>query len=86
VPIQVVVSARESQPRGAFGYELSYGDGTTDQNAAPQFCTAGSTPPQSQTWQFSHRYAAPGAYRISALVTANCTPDRATASATATIT
>jgi len=74
------VTADESNAPGALAYQIAYGDGTTDQNAVPQHCVAGAGSPQSQTWHFTHQYAAPGTYHVSATVSATCTPDRATAS------
>lgn len=79
------VSARETQARGALGYRVSYGDGTSDQNVVPLICIAGAGLVQSQVWPLSHHYASPGAFRVTATVTANCTADRATASVPVTV-
>ncbi len=72
------VSAHEAQARGALGYRLSYGDGTTDQNVVPLVCLGGAGSAQGQTWRLSHRYATGGVFDASVTVSANCTPDRAT--------
>ena len=83
--IRFVVTAEEAHARGALGYRVSYGDGTSDQNVVPLVCLAGAGSVQSQVWQLSHLYPSPGAYRVTATVTANCTPDRATASVPVTV-
>jgi hypothetical protein len=80
-----VVTAEETHARGALGYTVSYGDGTSDQNVVPLICIAGAGSVQSQVWQLSHHYASPGTYRVTATVTANCTADRATASLPVTV-
>jgi hypothetical protein len=84
--VQFNLTATETQPQGAFGYQIAYGDGATDQNAVPQFCVAGSGPPQTQHWQLAHTYAASGTFNVSVTVSANCTPDRATATLPMTVT
>jgi hypothetical protein len=83
--VRFVVTAEEAHARGALGYRVSYGDGTSDQNVVPLVCLAGAGSVQSQVWQLSHLYPSPGAYRVTATVTANCTPDRATASVPVTV-
>jgi hypothetical protein len=80
-----VVTADETHARGALGYRVSYGDGTSDQNVVPLICIAGAGSVQTQVWQLSHHYASAGAYRVTATVTANCTADRATASLPVTV-
>jgi len=80
-----VVTAAETHARGALGYRVSYGDGTSDQNVVPLICLGGAGSVQSQVWQLSHHYPSPGTYRVSAMVTANCTADRATASVPVTV-
>jgi hypothetical protein len=80
-----IVTAEETHARGALGYRISYGDGTSDQNVVPLICTAGAGSVQSQVWQLSHHYPSPGTYQVTAIVTANCTLDRATASVPVTV-
>ena len=84
-PVQFELTATETQPQGAFGYQIAYGDGATDQNAVPQFCVAGSGSPQTQRWELTHAYAASGTFNVSVTVSANCTSDRATATLSVTI-
>jgi hypothetical protein len=79
--VAFTLSATETKAMGALGYSVTYGDGTSDQIAVPEYCT--TTPaPASQTWHLSHTYAHAGAYRVAAMVGANCTPDHATATLT----
>jgi hypothetical protein len=80
-----IVTAEETHARGALGYRISYGDGTSDQNVVPLICTAGAGSVQSRVWQLWHHYPSPGSYRVTATVTANCTVDRATASVPVTV-
>ena len=83
--VKFTLTATETQARGALGYRVAYGDGSTEQNAVPQFCLAGSGTPQTSSWQLAHTYANPGSFNVSVTVTANCTPDHATAALALTI-
>jgi len=76
--VQFTVKARESQAPGALGYQLDYGDGTSDRNVVAQFCRAEPAPADEETWQLSHRYSSAGRYTATVTVSANCTSDRAT--------
>ncbi|HEX4116636.1 MAG TPA: hypothetical protein VHY18_12265 [Solirubrobacteraceae bacterium] len=77
--VRLRLTALERSARGAFGDRLSYGDGTASPpTAVPQFCIAGTPPPASRTWRFSHRYHAAGTYHLTATVFVNCTSDHAT--------
>ncbi|MFZ2112781.1 MAG: hypothetical protein WAU77_03505 [Solirubrobacteraceae bacterium] len=79
VPVRIVLAAHELGARGAFGYLLRYGDGTTSGSGAiPQFCPSGGLRPASQTWRVAHRYAAKGRYLVSVSVYVNCSDDRVT--------
>ena len=79
------LSAHENDALGAFGYQIAYGDGTTDQNAVPQWCRAAPGQPASQAWRLVHSYAKPGTYRVTARVAVNCTSDRTSATVTVTV-
>ncbi len=83
--VDLTVRARETHAPGALTYQISYGDGSTDQNTAPAMCRGGTAPPASQSWQRTHRYGQVGTYTVAATVQANCTPDRATATVMVTI-
>lgn len=78
--MQIEIAMHEQNARGALGYRLSYGDGTaTGSGPIPQFCLSGVHKPASQSWRFTHRYAAKGRYVLAASVYVNCTDDRLTA-------
>ena len=77
--VQFSLSAREAQARGALGYQISYGDGSSDQIAVPLVCLGGAGSVRAQAWPLTHRYAGAGVFRVSATVTATCTSDHATA-------
>ncbi len=81
-PVTFTLKATESQAPGALRYQIAYGDGATDANAAPMYCTAWPGRPASQAWSLAHRYSAPGTYTVTATVGVNCSPDRATATLT----
>jgi hypothetical protein len=81
-PVTFTLKATESHAPGALRYQIAYGDGATDANAAPMYCTAGPGRPASQAWSLAHRYSAPGTYTVTATVGVNCSPDRATATLT----
>jgi PKD domain len=83
--IQVEVTASARHAVGALGYQLRYGDGTGAANIVPQFCIAGSGAPRRDAWRLTHRYEAPGHYRVSASVYVNCARDRATATVAVTV-
>lgn len=78
-PVQFNLSANASHAPGALGYQLRFGDGTTTQNAVPQFCVARRRTPARQAWRLTHRYKTAGRYAVSASVYVNCTSDHATA-------
>jgi hypothetical protein len=79
------LSAHERDAPGALTYRLAYGDATTDQNTTPTICRSSPRFPAQETWHLTHRYAAAGTYVSSVTVSANCTSDRATATATLTL-
>jgi hypothetical protein len=79
------LSAQERDAPGALSYRLAYGDATTDQNTTPTICRTNPRFPAQETWHLTHRYAAAGTYVSSVTVSANCTSDRATATATLTL-
>jgi hypothetical protein len=73
-----VASASTEQATGALGYGLSYGDGMNAAPVAtPQFCLAGPGRPAQESWRFTHRYRAPGRYRVRLDVYVNCGGARA---------
>jgi len=82
--VEFVVSARDSRAHGVLAYQLTFGDGAGTHNVTPLLCTA-TAAPQEETWGLSHAYGANGTYTVSATVSANCTPDRATASVALTV-
>jgi hypothetical protein len=73
------VTLRTGPAAGALGYRLDFGDGTSRQNAVPQFCLARPRSPEQQTSQLVHRYARAGTYRASLHGRVNCSSIRATA-------
>jgi hypothetical protein len=40
-PVELKLTAYSPYAPGALGYQLSYGDGTSAENAVPQFCVVG---------------------------------------------
>ena len=62
---------------GALVYRLYYGDGTSTQNVAPQFCIASPQTPKRASWHLSHRYPRAGTYRVLAVGSVNCSSARA---------
>ena len=84
-PVAFSVNAYESHAPGALTYQISYGDGATDQNTAPAICQGGSELPASQNWQLSHAYSQSNIYTVTVTVVANCTSDHTTNSLTITI-
>lgn len=80
-PVGVTLNAQETAANGALGYQVSYGDGSGDQNVVPTLCTAGRGSPETQTWYLTHTYRAAGSYTITATVYVSCGHDRATATA-----
>ena len=83
--VEFSLNAQESHAPGALEYQVAYGDGSTDHNTAPQYCKSGPGQAAGQTWHLAHAFATPGTYRVMARVVANCTPDRATAAVTITV-
>jgi hypothetical protein len=81
--VRFSVTAHDARGRGAFGYELHYGDGTSaGQHTAALVCIAGRGAPMGRVWRLSHAYRAAGVYRVSVSVYANCTGAHASASVT----
>lgn len=79
-------TAYAAHTRGAFGYELRYGDGTSAaQNTVSLICVEGRRTPMRQTWRLTHRYKAAGRYRVSVSVYVNCTSDHAMATVAVSI-
>jgi hypothetical protein len=76
--LHFTVSATVAHARGALGYDVAFGDGTTTSNPVPQFCVAGNGIRQHAVWHLAHHYAA-GSYRVSITVRVNCTRAAATA-------
>ncbi|MHB1444249.1 MAG: PKD domain-containing protein [Acidimicrobiales bacterium] len=72
------MKASESHAPGALAYQMAYGDGSSDQNNVPTYCSSGPGSPASQTWQLSHSYTKAGTYRATVTVKANCTSDTVT--------
>ena len=78
-PVVVRLTATDPHARGALGYVVRFGDGTTAESSpVPQFCLAGTGRPAHQTWRLPHRYERRGRYSMSATVYINCTHDLAT--------
>jgi hypothetical protein len=77
--VRIEIVAHEQNARGAVGYLLRYGDGTTTGSGpVPQFCLSGENRPASQSWRLTHRYPTKGRHVVSASVYVNCTRERAT--------
>lgn len=84
--VQIVARASTQQATGALGYGLSYGDGSSAPPVAiPQFCLAGPGRPAKDSWRFTHRYRAPGRYRIRLDVYVNCGGGRASVGVMVTV-
>lgn len=83
--VTFVVRAQEIHAPGALSYQVLYGDGSSDQAAAPALCQPGPGGPAQQTWTLTHAYAGAGRYAPSVTVRAGCTPDRATATVTVVV-
>jgi PKD domain-containing protein len=82
-PVVFSASAYERDARGAVGYQLIYGDGTSaPQSAVPLFCLAGRGRPVHERWRFAHRYRTPGRFTAALTVHVNCSSDRARATVT----
>ena len=79
VDVVFVVRATERRAPGALAMQLVYGDGATEENAVPDLCRGGATSGKHATWRLSHRYSTRRTYTAAVTVSANCTPDRATA-------
>ena len=83
--VQFVITAREEHAPGMLGYQLSYGDGASDQNVVAEVCRGGTIGSAHDTWKLTHRYTTTGTFTASASVTANCTPDHAAPSTRVTV-
>ena len=83
--VAFTVKASESHAPGALAYQMTYGDGLSDQNNVPAYCASGPGSPASQTWQLPHSYAKAGTYRATVTVKANCTADKVTLEAVITV-
>jgi hypothetical protein len=79
------VSVTVRGPRGALAYRLTFGDGTSSNPAVPLVCLSTPRPSATGTWVVHHRYLHPGTYRVVATGWAECTPGRASATATVTV-
>lgn len=84
-PVDFLVTADESHAFGALSYQISFGDGTNEQVAAPTFCLGGAGSDTDQMWQISHSYGQSGTYSVTVTVVASCTSDRATSPLTVTV-
>ncbi len=76
--LHFTVTATVAHARGALGYDVAFGDGTTTSTPVPQFCVAGSGVPAHALWHLAHHYAA-GTYHVSVTARVNCTKATATA-------
>jgi hypothetical protein len=83
--VDFVLRAEQPEAPGALAYQISYGDGATDQNVTAQVCRGGTNATARETWRLSHRYSRAGTYSVGATVTASCTPNRATAELSLTV-
>ena len=82
----IEVVADDPSARGALGYLLRYGDGTSSgSGAVPQFCLEGRGRPVRQIWRHTHHYSAGGKYSLSVSVYVNCTDEHAGATVSARI-
>jgi len=85
VEVLFEVQATERRAPGALTTQLVYGDGSTHQTAVPELCRGDASSGAHATWRLSHRYARRGVYVAAVTVSANCTPDRATAAVTVSV-
>jgi len=83
--VDFTINATESHAPGALAYQVAFGDGATDQNNTPTYCSSGPGPAAGDTWQLAHVYAKKGRYQASATVRANCTSDRVTVQVVITV-
>jgi hypothetical protein len=75
--IRVSIEATDPVARGALGYVVSYGDGTTARNVSPLLCL--STPHRVRSrWLLTHRYRTAGRYTLTVSALAACSEGRAT--------
>ena len=82
VDVRFEVRATERRAPGALTSQLVYGDGATEQTAVPELCRGDTNSGAQATWRLSHRYTTRRTYAAAVTVSANCTPDRATATVT----
>lgn len=75
--VRVVVVATAAHARGAIGYDISYGDGTSARDVLPQFCLAGHGGTRHARWRFTHHYA-PGTYEMTVTMHVTCAPGHVT--------
>ncbi len=76
--VRFAVEAADAHARGALGYDVAFGDGTSTSDEIPQFCTSGSGVSRHELWHLAHRYAV-GTYRVTVTVRSNCSRVAATA-------
>jgi hypothetical protein len=77
--VQFTLSVSDTHAKGALGYLLVFGDGSSAAPALPMYCLAGPGRSSHQGWQLSHRYVKAGHYKVTASGFANCGSGRVTA-------
>lgn len=78
--IEFTVTARDDQGFGFFGYQLTYGDGNTEQNEVPHSCPASGGSAGEHSWHFTHQYQSPGTYTAFVHMLVTCVGDQLTTS------
>jgi hypothetical protein len=78
-PVQFSLSVSDTHAKGALGYLLVFGDGSSAAPALPMYCLAGPGRSSHESWQLSHRYVKAGHYKVTASDFANCGSGRVTA-------
>lgn len=77
--VRFTLSAHIAHATGALVRSLAYGDGSSAPPVAvPQYCLAFPGRAASETWRFSHSYAKPGHYDVTASAGSNCGGGHAT--------
>lgn len=76
--VRVAAKATAGHARGALGYVVTFGDGSSAHNVLPQFCLAGRGGRRQARWLWTHHYV-PGTYHLAVRVHVNCTTATATA-------
>lgn len=77
--VQFSLSVSDTHAKGALGYLLVFGDGSSAAPALPMYCLAGPGRSSHESWQLSHRYLKGGHYKVTASGFANCGSGRVTA-------